>query len=125
MSNFSSGIFDRTRLASNILMLILVATNIFFSIQYTQNVKDQVSEVKDISSTRFLAIHALNDFIDIVLSTKGIVAYDDRVKLENDVLQIHDPALSAEWQAFVASKDTVIAQQQAVKIMSILVKKSV
>ena len=120
MSTFTSGIFDRTRLISNVLMLVLVAGNIFFSIQYTESVKQQITQATDTTSTRYLAVHALSDFITIVLSTKGVVSYDDRVKLENDIVQIKDPTLSAEWAAFVASKDSATAQDNAIKIMSTL-----
>ena len=120
MSNFTSGIFERTRLISNILMLVLVAGNIFFSIQYTENIKQQINQATDITSTRYLAVHALSDFINIVLSTKGVVSYDDRVKLENDIVQIKDPVLSVQWAAFIASKDSTTAQANAIKIMSTL-----
>ena len=123
----SSGIFDRTRLVSNVLMLILVAGNIFFSIQYTQNVKEQMNKVTDVNSTRFLAIHALNDVINMYIATKGVVTYDDRVKLENDILQVKDPALTAQWQGLLDSAKDPKADHQSfiVNIMSILAKDSI
>ena len=34
-----TGIFDRTRLVANVLMLLLVGLNIFFGIQYTENMR--------------------------------------------------------------------------------------
>ena len=36
-----TGFFDKTRLLANILMVVLVALNIFFSIQYTSNIKKE------------------------------------------------------------------------------------
>jgi len=126
MINFQSGVLDRTRLISNILMLVLLAGNIFFSIQYAENIKleaERNAAVADNSSTRYQVSHFLQYFIDTVLNTQGTISFDDRVKLENDIRQIHDPALTAQWTAFVDSKDSKTAQANAVKLMSMLATK--
>jgi hypothetical protein len=122
MSNFTSGIFDKTRLVSNVLMLVLVAGNIFFSIQYIYSIKQEQQQINDTSSTRYMASRALHDFIVIVLSTKGVVSYDDRVKLENDILQVNDPTLTVQWKDFVDSKDSVTAQGRAINVLTTLSK---
>ena len=120
MSNITSGILDRTRLISNILMLVLLAGNIYLSVWYITNIQQQADQTNIKTTDRYLAIHALKDFIDTVLSTTGAVAYDDRVRLENDMLQVKDPTLSKEWTDFINSKDSAIAQGNAVKVMSTL-----
>ena len=101
-------------------MLVLVAGNIFLSVQYIENIQQQSNQTNTQTTDRFLAIHALKDFIDTVLSTNGTVSYDDRVRLENDMIQVKDPTLSTEWTAFVNSPDSATAQQNAVKVMSTL-----
>jgi hypothetical protein len=116
----TSGVLDKTRLVSNILMLLLLAGNLFFSVQYIENIKQQASQINDTSSTRYLAIHALKDFIGTVLTTNGVVSYSDRVRLENDIVQVKDHNLLTEWTDFVNSKDSATAQQNAVKVMSTL-----
>ena len=124
--NFQSGIFDRVRVVSNVLMLVLVAGNIYFSIQYTQNMlrekqQQEITAAKD--DARFKAASFLKFFIEKVLTTKGVISYDDRVKLENDIHQFDDPALIKVWNDFVESKDPTAAQTTVVKLMSMLVTK--
>lgn len=116
-----SGILDKTRLVSNALMLILLCGNIYFSTQFIQGisrpiVEDQTNVTIQIKSARFL-----KTFIDKVLNTQGTVSFEDRVLLENEILQIHDPVLTTAWNTFVTSKTSKDAQTNAVKLMSLLV----
>ena len=123
---FQSGILDRTRLVSNVLMLVLVAGNIFFSIQYTEGIKQQADAANqnvNKDATRIQTARFLKFFIDTVLNTQGTISFDDRVKLENDIRQIGDSNLTAQWTDFVNSKDSKIAQASAVKLMSMLTNK--
>ncbi|MFA6430691.1 MAG: hypothetical protein WC229_02805 [Candidatus Paceibacterota bacterium] len=125
MFKIQSGILDKTRLVSNILLVILVAGNLFFSIQYMENLKAQ-AEVKEqgvsnsIQVSRFLKL-----FVDVVLNNEAgkTISYDDRLKLENDVRQIKDVDLTKQWDAFVASKDAKAGQENAVKLMKMLTNK--
>jgi hypothetical protein len=114
---------EKTRLLSNILMILLVVGNIFFSIQYMEGVrlqanKDTVEEAK--SMERLQTARFLKLFIDTVLNTKETISFENRVKLENDIRQLQDKAITAQWESFVNSKDTKVAQEAAVKLMSML-----
>ena len=123
-----TGILDRTRLMANVLMLILVGLNIFFSIQYTQNLKrDDITKAAEIQKTeeRLKVSKFMKLFIDKVLSTNGTISFEDRVKLESDVRALGDATVTAQWQSFVASKDSVEAQRSAVLLMSILMNKMI
>jgi hypothetical protein len=119
---------DKTRLLSNILMLVLVAGNIFFSIQYMDGVRQQANKesqeeaksVERLQTARFLKL-----FIDTVLNTKEVISFDNRVKLESDIRQLGDKSLTTQWEAFVTSKDTKVAQEAAVKLMSMLGSKMI
>jgi hypothetical protein len=125
MAIFDSGILDRTRLVSNILMLVLVAGNIFFSIQYTESIKQQsLQENNDNSTVRIQASRLLKSFIDIVLNTEGkAISYDERISLENEVRQMKDPEILKKWNVFVNSSDAKVAQQNAVEFMKLLANK--
>ena len=119
---------EKTRLLSNILMIVLVIGNIFFSIQYMQNInqqsrqeeEQQAKAVERLQTARFLKF-----FIDTVLNTKETMTFENRVKLESDVRQLGDKNITAQWDAFVASKDTKVAQEAAVKLMSMLGSKMI
>jgi hypothetical protein len=123
---FETGIFDRVRIVSNIIMLILVAGNIYFSVQYTQNMlkeqsQQEISAAKD--EVRFQSATFLKFFVDKVLTTNGVISYADRVKLESDIRQMNDSRLIEVWDEFVASTDPKEAQTSVVKLMSMLVSR--
>lgn len=118
-----TGIFDKARLVSNVLMVILVAGNIFFSIQYTQNmIREREAEVTNQAKDQVRAKSAifLRSFIEIVLNTQGTVSMADRVKLEDQILQTGDADLIKAWNTFVNSGDGTVAQANAVKLMNLL-----
>ncbi len=124
MLNIKSGVLEKTRFMSNVLMLLLVAGNIFFSIQYMENVKLEASKAEDTSAMQRIQVSRyLNFFIKTVLNTQGTISFEDRVKLENDIRQIHDPELTKQWDSFVNSKDSKTAQENSVKFMSALTAK--
>lgn len=120
MFKIESGVLDPARLVSNLLMLVLVAGNIFFGIQYTEALKEKSVPVVDNTSQHIKIARFLQEFIAVVLSPQGTVSVDDRVKLENDIRQLGDAELLAQWQAFVGSTDAVTAQKNAVLMMSLL-----
>jgi hypothetical protein len=123
-----TGIFDKTRLAANILMLVLVALNIFFSVQYTQNMKQEtVKEEQELAKTeeRLQTSRFMKFFIDKVLGTNGTISFEDRVKLEADIRALGDTAIITQWESFVASTDSEAAQTTAVKLMSMLASKMI
>ena len=123
--SFESGL-NRAHIFTSILLVILLGGNLYFSVQYVENMKQQsaTSEANDAAfNTRLQVAGFLKEFIDVVLNTQGAIPFDSRVKLENDILQIKDPTLTAQWQAFVTSKDSKVAQQSAVKLMALLADK--
>ena len=123
--SFESGL-NRANIFTSILLVILLGGNLYFSVQYVENMKQQsaTSEASDAAfNTSMQVAGFLREFIDVVLNTKGSIPFSDRVKLESDLLQIKDPTLTAQWQAFVASKDSKTEQQNAVKLMTLLADK--
>ena len=123
MVQFQSGIMEKTRFVSNVLLVILLAGNLYFSIQYIQSIRNDklpvvdkgAQEVMQIKNANFLKL-----FINKVVKSSGTVTYEDRVQLENDVRQIHNPALTAQWELFVDNKDPKKAEQAATDLMLIL-----
>ena len=125
MLQFRSGVLDKTNLFSNFLLVVLLAGNIYLSIQYISNMQMEQNQKADTTSTRIQTSRVLKEYIDIVLNTTGAISYDDRVKLENDVRQLQDPLITKGWDAFVASKDAKVAQGNAVHLMSMLANKMI
>jgi hypothetical protein len=118
---FKTGILEKTRLLSNFLMFVLLCGNIYFSTQFIENLsKPTVTDSTDVT-LHIRATRSLKDFINKVLNTQNEVSFEDRVTLENDILQIHDPVVTNAWNAFVASKTAKEGQANAVKLLSLLV----
>ena len=123
-----TGIFDKTRLLANILMVVLVCLNIFFSTQYTQGLKaedvkleqEAIKTEQRLQYSRFMKL-----FVDKVLGTNGTISFEDRVKLESDIRALGDQNLVKQWEVFVASTDSETAQESAVKLMSALASKMI
>ncbi len=123
-----TGFFDKTRLVANVLMVILVVLNIFFTIQYTSNIKkEDAKQIEEAAKTdeRLRVSRFMKLFIDKVLSTSGTITFEDRVKLESDVREIGDEAIIKQWEVFVSSKDSDSAQKSAVLLMSLLMNKMI
>ena len=123
-----TGIFDKTRLVANLLMLLLVGLNIYFSIQYTQGVKrDDANQATEMIKTeeRLKISKFMKLFVDKVLGTNGTISFEDRVKLEADVRALGDEAVVKQWDLFVVSKDSEDAQKNAVLLMSVLMSKMI
>jgi len=125
MFKIESGVLDKTRLVSNILLIVLVASNIFFSIQYIESIKQQNSVKEEATDTSILVSRFLKLFVDVVLNTESgsTISYDNRVQLENDIRQIKDADLIKQWDAFVDSKDAKVAQKNAIILMKALTNK--
>jgi len=121
---FESGVLDKARLFSNFLLIVLIAGNIFFSIQYIENIKQQSTVQSDNTIVRIQSSKLLKLFVDVVLNTEGKpISYADRVALENAVIQMNDADITKNWDIFVASKDAKSAQANAVVLMKMLTNK--
>lgn len=123
MIEFKSGVLDVTRLVSNILMILLVCMNIYFSINYVSNIKlnaERDARVQVSSESSVKIALALKEFINIVIANDGEIQYSDRVKLENSILQIDNPILNDQWNKFVNSESSAEAQRNAIKVMTTL-----
>lgn len=126
---FESAVFSKARFVSNVLLIVLLAGNLWFGVQYIEQIHQSGNTtVQGEDATfayRLQVSRFLQEFIDNVLSTQGTVSFDERVKLENDIIQLNDPALTAQWNVFVNSKTTTDAQTNAVKLMSMLAARTV
>ena len=123
-----TGFFDKTRLMANFLMVVLVGLNIFFTVQYTNNIKKEdqakIDEAQKIES-RLQTAQFMKLFIDSVLGTNGTISFENRVKLEADIRNMNDNSLIKQWETFVASPDSENAQKSAVKLMSMLANRMI
>ncbi|MEI6553893.1 MAG: hypothetical protein WCO09_04970, partial [bacterium] len=76
MVQFQSGVMEKTRLVSNLLLLVLLAGNLFFSIQYIYSIKADQTPVVDKGAQDVIHIknsNFLKLFINKVIKANGTV----------------------------------------------------
>ena len=123
-----TGILDRSRLVANLLMVVLVAMNIYFSVQYSAEIRaneDRQDAEQEKTAERIQQAKFMKLFVDNVLGTSGVITFDDRVRLENDIRDLEDVKALELWEVFVASEDATEAQVNAVELMSYLSSKMI
>ena len=114
----------KNNLFLGILILILLAGNIYLSVKYIginkqlQQLKNQQSA--DTVSTRAQTFLVLKEYLNVVLNTATTTSSDDRVKLENDIRQLQDTNITTTWNAFVSSKNVKTSQANALKLIGLL-----
>lgn len=124
MITFNTGL-ERTRILSNLLLVILLAGNLYFTVQKIAEINMSTSQVEDQTTTRIQTARFLKMFVDVVLTDKGTISFEQRVKLENDVIALDDPMITAAWNKFVKSATPKEAQVNAIKLMSMLANKMI
>lgn len=110
-----------------VLLVALVAGNAFFAWQWW-NTKNELAIAKNSLSQRKSGEKILdftNVFIQDVLKSETEIDFETRLKLENKVRAINDPAILEQWQKFTDSKTEAEAQAEVTKLLDILITKVV
>ena len=108
-----------------IIILILLASNIFFGVRYF-SVRNDLEQTKQLVKTQQINEKVLNFtilFIDKVLKAQGEVSFEDRLILENAVRALEDETILNQWQKFVESKTEEEAQREVKDLLEMLVSK--
>lgn len=108
-----------------IIVLILLAGNIFFGVKYF-DVQKELKASKKTAKTQQInekTLEFLELFIEKVLKAETEVDFDTRLKLENAVRNLNDKQILNQWQKFVESKTEFDAQTEVKNLLGILVNK--
>lgn len=117
----------RNRITVVVLLLVLIAGNVFLGWQWW-NTKNELAIAKNSLSQRKGGEKILdftNAFIQDVLKSEKEIDFETRLKLENKVRAINDPAILEQWQKFTDSKTEAEAQAEVTKLLDILITKVV
>ncbi len=116
---------SKKKMALTLVMLFLVATNIFFGFQYFVQAQEIASTQKVLKKqqTNARVITFLNLFIQKVLKTDKEISFEDRLQLENAIRNINDADLLAKWEKFIAGKSETEIQQDVKDLLEALVNK--
>ena len=105
-----------------VIILALLAGNVYRYLQYS-SVKEQLDNVSKNNqvNTKIVAFGKL--FVEKVLVDVGEVSYEDRLKLENAVVDTQDQDIIDEWHAFLNSKTEADAQVGTKNLLSLFINK--
>ena len=115
-----------------IIILILLAGNVFLGVKYFFLGVKYFSVVKELRQTKTaLQTQTTNEkvlefsklFIKEVLKAETEVNFDTRLKLENAVKNLGDEAILNQWQKFTESKTEVQAQKEVKNLLEMLMNK--
>ncbi|MDO8486293.1 MAG: hypothetical protein Q7S77_01170 [Candidatus Staskawiczbacteria bacterium] len=108
-----------------IIVLVLIAGNIlmgvgyFFAQKKLQTIEGQLRVQQN--NTKIIDFAKL--FISKVLKAGKEVSFEDRLRLENDVRDLHDDEILAQWNKFIESKAETDAQNAVKDLLELLLKK--
>ncbi len=115
----------RTRIAILIVVVLLLVGNVYFGWRYVSTVQALQKTDAELAKKQQneQVVQFTNFFIEKVLKAQGEVDFDTRLKLENDVRQLNDPQILADWEAFTNSKTELEAQGAVKTLLGDLVAK--
>lgn len=116
---------SRLRIFLIILVGLLVLTdalavNAYLSVKKQLLVSQAAAKKSDLNAQ---TLNFTRLFIERVLQAKGEVSFENRLKLENMVRGLNDPAILESWNNFVNSKSEQDAQENVGSLLDLLVRK--
>jgi hypothetical protein len=99
-----------------IITIILSVSNIFFAVKYISTQK-KLNEVLAFTQTNDRIKFFNNVFIDKVLKARAPVSYEDRLILENAVMDTNDGKIIDQWHLLLESQTEAEAQKGVVDLL--------
>ena len=108
-----------------IIILILLAGNVFLGVKYISLVKElrQTETLLQTQTTNEKVLEFSKLFIKEVLKAETEVNFDPRLKLETAVRNLGDEEILNQWQKFVDSKTEAGAQEEVKNLLEVLLNK--
>ena len=116
---------SKTGIALTIVIIALLAGNIYFGAKYIGTRKElrQEEVLLAVKKQNEKVIQFNQLFIEKVLKAEKEVDFETRLKLENNVRDLNDPDILARWQAFTESKTELEAQTAVKNLLGTLSQK--
>ncbi len=108
-----------------VLIVILVASNIFFAWSFFK-ISHELESSRNKTTQAEVNVKVLDFtslFIKEVLQADSEVDFETRLALENAVRDLKDEEIKASWQTFIGSKTEASAQDAVKNLLELLVSK--
>lgn len=108
-----------------LITILAVAGCVYFGVKSARLEKENhgLKNNRTLSSEQVRIIDFGNQFVDEVLQANSEVDFDTRLKLENNVRDIGDNDILAEWQKFTESKTETDAQTETKNLLGLFFQK--
>jgi hypothetical protein len=108
-----------------VIILLLLAGNIYFIIQYSTLRKELKETRAELQTKEFneKIINFTSLFIEEVLKAEGEIDFETRLSLENAVRNLGDEEILSQWREFTESETEAGAQIEVKNLLEILVSK--
>ena len=116
---------SNTRIVLVIIILVLLASNIFFGMKYFA-VQKELKETKatlESQKTNEKVLDFSKLFIEKVSKGAEEISFEDRLNLENAVRGLNDEEVLTQWNKFIESKTELDAQREVKNLLEMLVGK--
>ncbi len=112
-------------ISSVIVILILLAGNLFFGMKYFAVQKElrQTQATLEAQKTNEKVLDFSKLFIEKVLKGAEEISFEDRLNLENAVRGLNDEEVLTQWNKFIESKTELEAQREVKNLLEMLVGK--
>lgn len=111
---------NQKTILNRIIIIILIAGNIFLGFKYFTVKKGvEVTSQNQVSNDKVLAFTKL--FVEKVLKSGTEVNFETRLQLENEVRNLGNKEILAQWQKFTDSKTEADAQTEVKNLLGILI----
>gem|GEM_PF-302239 len=107
-----------------VVLFFVLAGSIYFGVNYF-SMKNRLDEMVKNNMLVSKINYFEQTFVDRVLSTKGEISYEDRLKLENAVVDTKDEKVIKAWKTFLDSKTEPEAQQAVLDLLKLFAKSRV
>jgi len=105
-----------------IIIFILLGSNAYFCYKYFP-LKEQFDKVSNTNQINVKILTFNKLFVEKVLIQEGEVSYEDRLKLENAVVDTQDEEIINEWHLFLNSQTEADAQIRTKALLQLFANK--
>lgn len=133
MQNLVQSPVERNRPSSNrkglilfSVILLLILGNIFWGIKYITQFQETKIIQKELASknTNYEVINFLKLFIEKVLRTNKEVSFENRLILEESIINIGDGEILSAWEKFTEAETEFEIQEGVKDLLEVLAKKA-
>ncbi len=116
---------SNTRIVLVIIILVLLASNIFFGVKYfaVQKELKETQATLEAQKTNEKVLDFSKLFIEKVLKGAEEISFEDRLNLENAVRGLNDEEVLTQWNKFIESKTELETQREVKNLLEMLIDK--